>query len=112
MIFKFLRNLWERVMRPQQPKITSHKEALEYRHAHNITSKPITQKYQPNWEAIFSGRPQYRRTVAVYKILDELARDILPSYRKILKIILDRTGKPCSFSSISAWKKLSVLYAS
>jgi|GEM_PF-2354555 len=111
MIFKFLRNLWERVMRPQQPKITSHKEAIEYRHAHNITSKPITQKYQPNWEAIFSGRPQYRRTVAVYKILDELARDILPSYRSIRRIVQTRTGKVCGYSRISEWKRLSKLYA-
>jgi hypothetical protein len=100
-------------MRSQpQTKITNKREAIAYRHAHKITSKAISQKIAPNWAAIFRGRPQYRRTVIVYSVLDELARNILPSYREIKRIVRSRTGKTCGYSSISTWKKLSVLYAS
>jgi hypothetical protein len=100
-------------MRSQpQTKITNKREAIAYRHSHHITSKPVTQKLTPNWAAIFIGRPQYRRTVIVYIILDELAKGILPPYREIKRILRSRTGKTCGYSSISTWKKLSVLYAS
>ena len=86
MVLKFLRDLWNRVMRSQpQTKITNKREALAYRHAHKITSKAITQKIAPNWAAIFRGRPQYRRTVIVYSVLDELARKPVQSPKQCFK---------------------------